>query len=74
MELLIFDEEGMITHMCSKEGEQIPLLRPIKTADDPVEIWCKIVENEMIDAVRDAMMRAVKNYAEIPRKEWVKKW
>jgi len=25
MEKLVFNEKGMITHMCSKEGEEVPL-------------------------------------------------
>jgi len=60
--------------MCSTAKEEIPLCKLIDTKEDPVEIWCKILENEMIDTMRDAILRAVKHYTEIHRKEWVKFW
>jgi len=47
--------------MCSTAKEQVPLLKLIDTKVDPVEIWCKVLENEMIDAVRDAIIRSVKH-------------
>jgi len=52
MEYLIFDEEVMITHMCSKEGEKVPLQTKVNPTQNPVEIWCKEVEISMVKTVK----------------------
>jgi len=74
MESLEFDEHGRITHMCSKEGEKIPFLKPVVTAEEPVEKWCKLVEQEMMDALREAVNSATIDYYKMARTEWALKW
>jgi len=42
----------MITHMCSKEGEKVPLQTKVNPTQNPVEIWCKEVEISMVKTVK----------------------
>jgi len=74
MEYLIFNESSIITHMCSKDREEVPLLNKIDPNNSPVEIWCRELENEMIETLKDLIYKSVINYSEIPRKQWVRTW
>jgi len=58
MERLVFNEEGQITDMCSKEGEVVPLINKVETKDTPVEKWCKHVETEMVETMRELIVSA----------------
>jgi len=74
MEKLIFNDKGMITHMCSKEGEEVPFSAPVESKNLPVEKWCKDVENEMIETMRNEIVKSNEDYFVTPRKDWVKIW
>jgi len=57
---MIFDDEGMICSMSSDEGEVVPFLEKVSPKDYSVEIWCKDVENMMIETIRFIMVEAIK--------------
>lgn len=47
---------------------------PITTKGVAFELWCKKVEDEMVDSMRKYMFEAVQDYAEKKRPDWVKEW
>jgi hypothetical protein len=47
--------------MCSEYGEEIPLNAAVTTKGVAFELWCKKVEDEMMDTMRKAMHDAVEN-------------
>jgi len=59
MERLIFNDGAIITHMTSKEGEVIKFLEPIDPKEFSVEIWCKCVENQMVDTMRSVINESI---------------
>ena len=44
------EESGPIVAMISKEGEEMPLIRPVKTSGN-VEAWLNKVQDEMKDTL-----------------------
>lgn len=66
-----FTEELKINQMISTDGEGIDFIEEMATRDKPVETWMTEVENNMKEAVRNAMEIAILEYPETPRKEWV---
>jgi len=60
--------------MTSKEGEVIKFLEPIDPKEFSVEIWCKGVENQMVDTMRHVINESIVDYELIDRITWVRKW
>jgi len=60
--------------MCSEYNEEIPLNNAVTTKGVAFELWCKKVEDEMMDTMRKAMYDACENYAVMKRPEWVLHW
>jgi len=73
MEIVIFNDFGQITDMCSKDMETIPLVKEISTKNKSVEIWCKELELMMVDSVRNFLVKGIESYKTMNRVDWVKK-
>jgi len=58
---LLFNDDLQVTHMCSEYGEEIPLNAAVTTKGVAFELWCKKVEDEMMDTMHKAMHDAVEN-------------
>ena len=71
------EESGPIVAMISKEGEEMPLIRPVKTSGN-VEAWLNKVQDEMKETLIKKLSLGNKDIvgstgkAATPRNEWVK--
>nr|XP_055037339.1 dynein axonemal heavy chain 3 isoform X1 [Misgurnus anguillicaudatus]XP_055037340.1 dynein axonemal heavy chain 3 isoform X1 [Misgurnus anguillicaudatus] len=73
---LEFTADLEITGMISSEKETVPLLEtiyPVK-AKGMVEKWLLEVENMMLRSIRDVIKQGMKQYPEVPRRQWVLQW
>ncbi|KAG7500858.1 dynein heavy chain 3, axonemal [Solea senegalensis] len=73
---LEFSENMEILGIISSEKETVPFTEMINPADanGMVEKWLLQVEHQMLVSVRHVIHQGVKQYAELPRKEWVLQW
>jgi dynein heavy chain len=67
-------DEAVITAMYSAEEEKIEFVRPINPAKKAVEYWLGEVEQAMKDSVQYQLNRAIADYNQCSRAEWVQKW
>ena len=71
------EESGPIVAMVSKEGEEMPLIRPVKTSGN-IEAWLNKVQDEMKEtlikklAIGNKDIVGTTGKAATPRNEWVK--
>ncbi|XP_077458505.1 dynein axonemal heavy chain 1 [Stigmatopora argus] len=70
---LKFQEDLLITHMYSGEGEEVKLAKTVMPSGN-VEDWLRLVEKSMTATVRDYIERSLIVYPEVPREEWVLSW
>ncbi|XP_049589438.1 dynein axonemal heavy chain 1 [Syngnathus scovelli] len=70
---LKFQEDLLITHMYSGEGEEVKLSVTVMPSGN-VEDWLRLVERSMTATVRDYVDRSLKVYPEQPREDWVLSW
>ncbi|XP_045030294.1 dynein axonemal heavy chain 7 isoform X2 [Daphnia magna] len=72
---LEFDEDYVIHAMISPQGERVPFVNPVKTADarGSVEVWLLQVEDAMIDACRHIIQQSLRTCVESSRHDWVAK-
>lgn len=63
IERLKFDEEGKIDGMYSSDNEYVKFLTKIdvKAAKGRAELWLSLVENAMVQSVRDATAKALED-------------
>jgi len=61
METVIFNDQSLITHMTSKEGEKIKFNENVDPKEFSVEIWCKSVEIMMIETMRDVINDSIED-------------
>jgi dynein heavy chain len=66
-----FTENYEVADMISPEGEVVPFVDNVVTKDANVEAWMGSLENEMREAVREAMALAIADYEHMERTEWV---
>ncbi|KAF4522383.1 hypothetical protein B566_EDAN012965 [Ephemera danica] len=73
---LEFDENKEIVGMESAEQEKVSFLNVIKPVEAKglVEKWLLEVETEMFNAVKNEVLKAIDDYDNTPRREWVQKW
>lgn len=67
------DEDNSSTNiiaMISAEKEVVKFFDRVKASGN-VEFWLSIVEEEMINTLRQLLFLAVKDYDKIPREKWV---
>lgn len=69
---LRFDEEHKISAMISPEGEliEVDIIDPAH-AEGAVEKWLLKVEDTMLKSTHAMILRAIEEYTEVGRKEWV---
>jgi hypothetical protein len=62
-----------ILSMLSSEGEQVDFLRPIKIRNASVEVWLKLVEEEMFKTVARRIKEALQhiNKENVVKKDWL---
>ncbi|KAM4740185.1 dynein axonemal heavy chain 1 [Anableps anableps] len=70
---LQFKSDLQITHMCSKEEEQVELSLPVAQVGY-VDNWMRDLEKSMKTTLRNNIKRALKVYSEQPHVEWVFSW
>ncbi|XP_047204788.1 dynein axonemal heavy chain 1 isoform X4 [Girardinichthys multiradiatus] len=70
---LQFQSDLQITHMYSKEEEQVKLSLPVAPVGN-VDIWLRALEKSMKATLRDSIESALKVYSEQPHVEWVLSW
>lgn len=70
---LKFEDDLEITSMFSGEGEQVAFEESLYPTGN-VEEWMLEIEKIMRESLRRIIERALKNYKEIPRTEWVLSW
>ncbi|GMH70086.1 hypothetical protein TrRE_jg13191 [Triparma retinervis] len=68
------DEDNIITHMISPEGETVPFNESIDPNGQSVEFWLLEVQNKMRTSIRDVMMEAIVDYTVTPRPKWMQTW
>lgn len=70
---LEFDENHVIHAMISPQGERVPFLDPVRTADarGSVEVWLLQVEDAMKEAVKETIQQSLKVGSEADRERWV---
>lgn len=66
-----FDKEKRIHAMFSAEKERVAFVKYVDPNKKNVEDWMNEVENMMRLSVRAALHNSLKNYVQVPRKEWV---
>ncbi|KAK5646414.1 hypothetical protein RI129_004878 [Pyrocoelia pectoralis] len=73
---LEFTEELEVTKMKSSEGEEVPLVDIIRTADahGQVEKWLLELEIDMKKSVHNMVAGAINDYPKRPRDNWVLLW
>ncbi|XP_031352178.1 dynein heavy chain 7, axonemal-like isoform X1 [Photinus pyralis] len=73
---LEFTEELEVTKMKSSEGEEVPLVDVIRTADahGQVEKWLLELETDMKKSVHKMVEGAITDYPKRPRDSWVLLW
>ncbi len=72
--LVDFAPDLTITAMLSAEGERVPFVKPVDPKGQNVEDWLSQVLKQMKESVRHVLDLSVKDYAKIPRTQWVQKW
>ncbi|VDM31966.1 unnamed protein product [Hydatigera taeniaeformis] len=70
---LQFESDLEITAMYSSEGEKIPFEKTIRPIGN-VEDWMSEIEDIMRFSIRTIIQRAINNYPETPRTDWVLHW
>ncbi|XP_069045720.1 dynein axonemal heavy chain 1 isoform X1 [Lepisosteus oculatus] len=70
---LQFQPDLQITHMYSGEGEEVRLCAPVCPSGN-VEDWLLEVERSMRASLRDHIDRALREYPQKARTEWVLSW
>lgn len=70
---LTFEEDLKMTAMNSCEGENVPFVRTLYPEGN-VEHWLLEVEAVMRETLKDILGKAVAQYPEVPRIEWVLNW
>ncbi|KAL8435730.1 hypothetical protein ACSSS7_002267 [Eimeria intestinalis] len=73
MNELEFSPDLMATAMFSAEGERMPFVQPLVTANKGVEIWMQELEQAMKHSVRKSLKDAINDYACTERTKWVMK-
>ncbi|KAL8455649.1 hypothetical protein Emag_000471 [Eimeria magna] len=73
MNELEFSADLVATAMFSAEGERMPFVRPLATANKGVEIWMQELEQAMKLSVRKSLEDAITDYACTERTKWVMK-
>eukprot|EP00520_Triparma_pacifica_P000109 CAMPEP_0118637104 /NCGR_PEP_ID=MMETSP0785-20121206/2977_1 /TAXON_ID=91992 /ORGANISM="Bolidomonas pacifica, Strain CCMP 1866" /LENGTH=1671 /DNA_ID=CAMNT_0006528273 /DNA_START=118 /DNA_END=5134 /DNA_ORIENTATION=- len=68
------DEDNIISHMISPEGEEVPFTDPIDPNGQSVEFWLLEVQKKMKLSIRDVMRDAIVDYTVTPRTEWMQTW
>lgn len=73
---LNFTSDLVITAMISAEKEEVKFVGAIKPLDarGMVEKWLIQVEQQMLNSLKDVINRAVVDYGQTKRREWVLKW
>ena len=66
-----FDAQKKILAMYSAEKEKVQFVKNVDPNKKNVEDWMGEVENMMKKSVRQALLRSVENYREVPRPKWV---
>ncbi|TYZ63897.1 hypothetical protein PybrP1_001177 [[Pythium] brassicae (nom. inval.)] len=69
-----FEDDLTISAMTSAEGETVQFAARVDPTGKNVEHWMMEVETMMKISVRDAMERAIVDYAKIDRTIWIQKW
>ena len=70
MSKLTFTPDNEITQMISPEGEIIDMA-PFATRERNVEDWMGSVEDEMCRSIRRVMEKAIEEYEDVERTDWV---
>jgi len=68
------DEDSVITHMVSPEGESVPFSHPIDPKGVSVEHWLVEVEKDMRVSIHDVMKDCIVDYTVTPRPQWMQAW
>lgn len=69
-----FQKDLTITGMTSPENENVPFISSVDPKNKNIEAWMGEVKDAMLAAIRDQMMKALVNYTEVPRTEWMQRW
>jgi len=65
-----FEADREITAMVSREDERVPFVEGMYP-EGQVEFWLKDVERSMQVAIRDQLLRSIREYPTMPRTKWV---
>lgn len=60
--------------MTSPEGEYIAFVSSVDPKNKNIENWMVEVQDAMMAAVRNNMLRAIVNYTETTRTDWMQRW
>jgi dynein heavy chain len=71
MNLIEFDEGKQIVAMFSAEGERVRFVNNVDPRGKNVEDWMGLLEEEMMQSVRAALLRSVEQYPYTLRQSWV---
>ena len=63
-----------LTHMISKEGEELNLMREIPCRSMTVDAWLKQLEDQMVKTVKDRLFLAFEQMGLQEVDEWVSSW
>lgn len=73
MAKLEFQADNAMTQMYSGENEVVPFVQPVYPKGN-VEEWLNVIEDMMKMSIRQQIELSLKEYAEIPRTQWVLRW
>jgi dynein heavy chain len=69
---LVFEDDDTMWAMISAEGERVNFVKRVDPTGRNVEYWMGDVEKMMTTSVRDVLLKAIEDYTERPRTQWVK--
>ena len=71
---VVFSDAQDITHMISKDGEEVHLYREVMTRNISVDNWLRYLEQRMEETVKNAVFLTFEGLDKQEFEEWVQSW